>query len=38
MDAISEGDKIFRKVVESINWTETSSLQKAHEILKKTIF
>jgi hypothetical protein len=35
MDAIKEGDKIFTKVAESVEWTETKSLNQATELLEK---
>jgi hypothetical protein len=37
MDPIKNGDKIFKQVSESVNWTESSSLNDAYEILKKLI-
>lgn len=33
--AITEGDKIFKEVAESVDWTETQSLEQAAQILER---
>lgn len=35
MEAINESDKIFTRVAESVEWTETQSLSQAIELLEK---
>jgi len=35
MDTMKESDKIFAKVAESVEWTETQSIEQATELLKK---
>lgn len=37
MDALTEGDKIFTKVAESVDWTKTTSLIEAKDLLTNLI-